>query len=277
MKTHPSRNDQEMSADRSASPDLLRVVDLHKSFGAVPVLKGISMNVRRNSVVGVIGPSGSGKSTFLRCLNFLEHPTSGEIYLKGEQIGVQKAADGRIRPLSNRELADQRKRMAMVFQSFNLWPHFTCLETLMLGPVKVLQRPQEQARADALRILDQVGLSAKAHEYPCRLSGGQQQRVAIGRALAMTPDIILFDEPTSSLDPEMVQEVLGVMAELAQQGHTMIVVTHEMGFAHDACDVVYFMDGGVIADAGEPSYIFGSSKNPRTREFVRRYAQKSIN
>ncbi len=250
---------------------ILEVRTLKKSFGQLEVIRDISMKVQRHDVIGLIGPSGSGKSTFLRCLNFLEQPTGGEIFLEGERIGFHQSSEGGLTRMSTVELARQRRRMAMVFQSFNLWPHFTALQNVIEGPMRVLGTSREEASATALNLLDRVGLKDKADTYPSRLSGGQQQRVAIARALAMNPTVMLFDEPTSALDPEVVSEVLVVMTDLAKQGHTMIIVTHEMGFAHEACNQVYFLDEGLIADQGPPEHIFGATDNSRTRAFLERY------
>ena len=250
---------------------VLKISDLKKSFGDLQVLRGISIDVCRHDVVGLIGPSGSGKSTLLRCINFLERPTGGEIFLEGERIGMRPTSSGAFEPMTTAELAKQRRRMGMVFQSFNLWPHFTALQNVMEGPVRVLKKSPEEARLKALELLDRVGLRDKSESYPTRLSGGQQQRVAIARALAMDPTVMLFDEPTSALDPEIVSEVLSVMVDLAQQEYTMVIVTHEMGFAHEACKHVYFLDQGTIADHGPPQYIFGGTENPRTRGFLERY------
>jgi polar amino acid transport system ATP-binding protein len=257
--------------DMSEKPIVLKIEDLHKSFGNLEVLKGIDIEVRQHEVIGIIGPSGSGKSTLLRCLNFIEPPTSGRIYLGGELIGYRKRSGGRLRKLTNRQLAQQRRKIGMVFQDFNLWPHRTVLGNLLEGPLVVKKQNREVAEAKARELLRKVGLKDKIDQYPLRLSGGQQQRVGIARALAMEPAIMLFDEPTSSLDPELVGEVLQVMKGLAEEGVTMLVVTHEMGFAQDACDRVIFIDKGIINDEGTPKYIFQTSRNNRTREFLRRY------
>ena len=246
---------------------VLQIDRLHKSFGPLEVLKGISLSVRSNEVIGIIGPSGSGKSTLLRCINHLEKPTSGEIYLEGALVGGSSGGSSAI-------LAAQRADMAMVFQSFNLWPHKSALENVTETLVTVRRKPREDADKIGRRMLAKVGLEHKADQYPSRLSGGQQQRVGIARALAMEPKVILFDEPTSALDPELVGEVLGVMTELAREGVTMVVVTHEMGFAREACSTVNFIDGGVIVDSGPPEHIFGASANERTNAFLSRYMRQ---
>jgi ABC-type histidine transport system ATPase subunit len=249
---------------------LLAIRDVHKSYGALEVLKGIDLTVEAGEIVGFIGASGSGKSTLLRCINHMEAPTRGEVLLEGETVGV-KTVGGKHVPRSPAELSQQRRKMAMVFQHFNLWPHKTALENVMEGPVVVQKIEREKARAKALSALARVGLADKADSYPSRLSGGQQQRVGIARALALEPQIILFDEPTSALDPELVNEVLAVIQGLANDGMTLIIVTHEMRFARDVCNRVVFLDKGTIADIGPPSHIFGATANARTQEFVRNY------
>lgn len=235
---------------------MILVNDLHKSFGSNHVLNGINENIHKGEVVVIIGPSGSGKSTFLRCLNLLEVPTSGEIIFEGQSITDKKT-----------NINHLREKMGMVFQQFNLFPHKTVLENIMLAPIKVKKQDAKAVRKKAEDLLQMVGLSEKAQAYPSSLSGGQKQRVAIARALAMEPDVMLFDEPTSALDPEMVGEVLGVMKQLAQDGMTMVVVTHEMGFAREVGDRILFMDGGVILEAGTPEQIFEHPTNPRTIDF----------
>jgi polar amino acid transport system ATP-binding protein len=252
-------------------PVVLRIEGLRKSFGDLEVLKGIDLTIRRSDVVGIIGASGSGKSTLLRCINFLEPPTSGSIYLHDEVVGYEDVGDTRRRRLSSTVLARQRAKMAMVFQSFNLWPHRTVLENVIEGPIIVRHMTPREARELGVEMLRKVGLLDKIDVYPSRLSGGQQQRVGIARALAMQPSIMLFDEPTSALDPELIGEVLNVMLQLANEGMTMIVVTHEMGFAREACDHIVFLDKGVIADQGPPDRIFGKTDNPRTLAFLDRY------
>ena len=239
---------------------MIDVKDLSKSFGNLHVLNGINEHIYKGEKVVIIGPSGSGKSTFLRCLNLMEKPTSGSICVEGEYITDRKANVNLI-----------RRKMGMVFQHFNLFPHLTIKKNITLAPVKLGLMTKEEADAEAMRLLERVGLADKADAYPPQLSGGQKQRIAIVRALAMKPDVMLFDEPTSALDPEMVGEVLEVMKKLAQSGMTMVVVTHEMAFARDVSDRVIFMDGGVIAEEGAPGELFGSPKHPRTREFLSRY------
>ncbi|MDJ0391048.1 amino acid ABC transporter ATP-binding protein [Roseomonas sp. E05] len=253
--------------DVPAKP-LLTIRGLEKSFGPLKVLKGIDLAVRRGEVVGLIGASGSGKSTLLRCINLLEAPSAGEIRLDGQRVGFREDGSRRLR---DAEVSAQRRRMAMVFQQFNLWPHKTALENVVEAPVVMNRLGREAARALGLRMLEKVGMTAKADTYPSRLSGGQQQRVGIARALALEPDLLLFDEPTSALDPELVDEVLRVMKALASEGTTMIVVTHEMGFAHEVCDQVVLLADGEIVDQGSARHIFETTGNPRTRAFLERY------
>ncbi len=237
---------------------IIQVTDLHKSFGRLEVLAGINETVKRGEVVAVIGPSGSGKSTFLRCLNLLEQPTAGHILIDGVDITDKKTDINKV-----------RQGMGMVFQHFNLFPHLKVIDNITLAPLQLKVFPdKESARKAGMELLDRVGLADKAGSYPVQLSGGQKQRIAIARALAMSPRIMLFDEPTSALDPEMVGEVLKVMTDLAGEGMTMVIVTHEMGFAREAADRVLFMDGGIIAEQGRPEEIFSNPKNPRTREFL---------
>ena len=236
---------------------MIRVSNLHKSFGKNDVLKGIDEHIKKGEVVVVIGPSGSGKSTFLRCLNLLEEPTSGKIIFEGNDITDNKVDINKI-----------REKMGMVFQQFNLFPHKTVLENLTIAPIKVKGLSKSEAEKKAMGLLDRVGLSNKAKAYPSSLSGGQKQRIAIARALAMEPDVMLFDEPTSALDPEMVGEVLSVMKDLAKEGMTMVVVTHEMGFAREVGDRILFMDNGNIVEQGTPEEIFSNPKNPRTIDFL---------
>ena len=236
---------------------MIRVNNLHKSFEKNEVLKGINEHIEKGEVVVVIGPSGSGKSTFLRCLNLLEVPTSGEIIFEGKNITDKKVDINKI-----------REKMGMVFQQFNLFPHKTVLDNLTIAPIKVKGVSKADAEKKAKELLDRVGLLNKADAYPSSLSGGQKQRIAIARALAMDPDVMLFDEPTSALDPEMVGEVLNVMKELAKEGMTMVVVTHEMGFAREVGDRILFMDRGNIMEEGTPEEIFSNPKNPRTIDFL---------
>ena len=236
---------------------MIEVKDLKKSFGKLDVLRGISEKREEQEVVCVIGPSGSGKSTFLRCLNLLEEPTGGEVYLDGERINAPGVDIDKI-----------RERLGMVFQNFNLFPHMTVLDNVTLAPIKVKGKNKAEAEESALKILETVGLSDKAASFPASLSGGQKQRVAIARALAMEPEVMLFDEPTSALDPEMVGEVLNVMKKLAEEGMTMVIVTHEMGFAREVADRVLFIDQGVVMEQGTPEELFGSPKNERTKSFL---------
>ena len=236
---------------------MISVKDLHKSFGGVTVLDGISTDIEKGDVVCIIGPSGSGKSTFLRCLNRLETPDSGQILLDGVDL-TDPAAD----------LDRQRMKMGMVFQQFNLFPHMTVLKNLTMAPMLLKKESQQTAEQRAMTLLDRVGLADRAGEYPARLSGGQKQRIAIVRALCMEPEVLLFDEPTSALDPEMVGEVLDVMKELAQSGMTMVVVTHEMGFAREVASRVLFMDQGVIMEENRPGALFENPQSPRLRSFL---------
>lgn len=236
---------------------MIKVNNLHKSFGNVEVLKGIDEHIKKGEVVVVIGPSGSGKSTFLRCLNLLEAPTSGKIIFEEQDITDKKVNINKI-----------REKMGMVFQSFNLFPHKTVIENLTIAPTKVKGISMDQATKKGMELLNKVGLAEKANVYPSSLSGGQKQRIAIARALAMEPEVMLFDEPTSALDPEMVGEVLNVMKDLANEGMTMVVVTHEMGFAREVGDRIFFMDQGKILEQGTPEEIFKNPKNTRTVDFL---------
>ena len=236
---------------------LIKVQNLEKSFGDIDVLKGINTEIKKGDVVVIIGPSGSGKSTFLRTLNLLEMPTGGKIFFEGVNITDPKI-----------NINLHRQKMGMVFQQFNLFPHMTILKNMTIAPIKLLGKTKEQAEADALGVLKKVGLEDRAQAYPSQLSGGQKQRVAIVRALAMNPDVMLFDEPTSALDPEMVGEVLNVMKDLANEGMTMICVTHEMGFAREVADRVLFMYDGVILEEGTPGKIFENPENERTKQFL---------
>ena len=236
---------------------MIKVTGLKKHFGDLEVLKGIDQHIKQGEKVVVIGPSGSGKSTFLRCLNLLEVPTEGEILIEGESITATKT-----------NVKKKKKKMGMVFQQFNLFPHLTVLDNITLAPIKVKKMPKAEAEKLARELLNKVGLADKEDSYPAQLSGGQQQRIAIARALAMQPDIMLFDEPTSALDPEMVGEVLSVMKDLADGGMTMVVVTHEMGFAREVASRVLFMDGGYVLEEGTPDEVFSNPKNERTKEFL---------
>jgi polar amino acid transport system ATP-binding protein len=236
---------------------VIEVNNLTKEFGKLKVLRGITETIRENEVVCVIGPSGSGKSTFLRCINLLETPTSGEIYIDGEQINKKDVDINKI-----------RKKLGMVFQNFNLFPHMTTLENITISPIRANKIPKAEAEKSGAELLQMVGLQDKAGVFPGSLSGGQKQRAAIARALAMKPEIMLFDEPTSALDPEMVGEVLQVMKDLAHRGMTMVIVTHEMGFAREVADRVLFMDEGMIVEQGTPEEIFGNPQNERTKNFL---------
>ena len=239
---------------------MISVKNLEKNFGKheeIKVLRGINETVKKGETVVVIGPSGSGKSTFLRCLNLLEKPSGGQIFIEGEEITSKKCDVNAI-----------RQKIGMVFQHFNLFPHLTILENITLAPVKLKKMTKEEANKRAMELLQRVGLADKASSYPQQLSGGQKQRIAIVRSLAMNPDIMLFDEPTSALDPEMVGEVLDVMKELSKEGMTMVVVTHEMGFAREVADTVLFMDEGVVAAKGTPREIFGGNENRRLQDFL---------
>lgn len=236
---------------------MIKVKNLHKKFDKLQVLKGVNIEINKGEVVVVIGPSGSGKSTFLRCLNLLEEPTDGEIIFEGISITDKKT-----------DINKLRQKMGMVFQQFNLFPHLSVLDNITIGPKKLKGMSVEEANKIAFDLLKRIGLHDKASSYPGQLSGGQKQRIAIARALAMAPDVMLFDEPTSALDPEMVGEVLDVMKELAAEGMTMVVVTHEMGFAREVGDRVLFMDGGVVVEEDIPENIFSNPKHPRTQEFL---------
>ena len=236
---------------------MIYVNNLHKYFGENEVLKGVNEHIKKGEVVVVIGPSGSGKSTFLRCLNLLEEPTNGEIIFEDQNITDK-----------NIDINKMREKMGMVFQQFNLFPHKTVLDNITIAPINVKKKSKKDAEEKAKELLKRVGLLEKANAYPASLSGGQKQRIAIARALAMEPDVMLFDEPTSALDPEMVGEVLNVMKDLAKEGMTMVVVTHEMGFAKEVGDRILFMDGGNIVEQGTPEEIFKNPKNPRTIDFL---------
>jgi polar amino acid transport system ATP-binding protein len=238
-----------------------------KDFGALKVLKGITLDVGKGQVLVLVGPSGSGKSTFLRCINHLESVSAGRLYVDGELVGYHERG-GKLHEMRPREVARQRRDVGMVFQHFNLFPHRTALENIIEAPVHVKRDKKKDAVDRGRDLLNQVGLSDKAGAYPAQLSGGQQQRVAIARALAMNPKLMLFDEPTSALDPELVGEVLGVMKKLAQEGMTMIVVTHEMGFAREVANELVFMDGGVVVEHGAPREVLGNPQHERTKAFL---------
>ncbi|MBU9765056.1 amino acid ABC transporter ATP-binding protein [Mycobacterium sp. TNTM28] len=246
---------------------MVRAESVCKNFGALHVLKGVTLDVGRGEVLCMIGPSGSGKSTFLRCINHLEQVNAGRLYVDGALIGYRERG-GKLHEMPPREAAKQRRDIGMVFQHFNLFPHRTALENIIEAPIHVKGVKKDAALARAKDLLDQVGLAAKADAYPAQLSGGQQQRVAIARALAMNPKLMLFDEPTSALDPELVGEVLAVIKRLAAEGMTMVVVTHEMGFAREVADKLVFMDGGVVVESGAPREVMANPKHERTKEFL---------
>lgn len=259
------------AASEAEQPVVLEVSGLSKSFGPNTVLRDISLRIHKGETVCLLGPSGSGKSTLLRCMNWLEEPDGGTVVLNGQRVGMRPG--GSIR-MSDRDLAAARSHIGMVFQHFALWPHMTVLQNVMEAPVYVLKRPKAEVRAEAEALLARVGLADKLQSFPARLSGGQKQRVAIARCLAMKPDVILFDEPTSSLDPELVGEVLNVMQGLARDGMTMVVVTHEMSFARDVASRVVFMDNGQIVETGHPDQFFAAPETERARQFLMRYAAR---
>jgi len=252
---------------------LLRIVDLHKKFGELEVLAGVSIDVKRGEKVSIIGPSGSGKTTLLRCINYLEKPSAGHIYIDGTLIGEKKVGDKFVH-LSDRELAKERQEIGFVFQRFNLFPHLTALGNVTIAPIKVLGLSREEAEQRGRQMLDKVGLAHKIDEYPERLSGGQQQRVAIARVLAMQPKLMLFDEATSALDPELIGEVLRVMRQLADEGRTMVIVTHEIQFSGEVSDRVVFMDQGKIVEQGPPKSVLFNPQQPRTREFLKHLQER---
>lgn len=263
--------DHETSADRTANradtTPMVLAESVSKSFGSNEVLKDISLEVRRGEVLCLVGPSGSGKSTFLRCINHLEQVSSGRLSVDGQLVGYRDGGD-KIYEMHPKDAAKQRRDIGMVFQRFNLFPHMTALENVMEAPVQVKGVPRAQAKARALELLARVGLADRSDYYPAHLSGGQQQRVAIARALAMDPKLMLFDEPTSALDPELVGEVLDVMKNLAASGMTMLVVTHEMGFAREVADTLVFMDGGVVVESGNPREVLANPQRERTKAFL---------
>ncbi|MDX1737697.1 MAG: ABC transporter ATP-binding protein [Alphaproteobacteria bacterium] len=249
---------------------VLQVDDLHKNFGNLEVLKGVSLTAKQGDVISMLGSSGSGKSTFLRCINMLETPNSGKVTVHGEVIAMTKDKAGNPIAQDMRQVERIRSRLAMVFQSFNLWSHMTVLENIIEAPVHVLGKSKAEATEQAMQLLDKVGIHDRADYYPAHMSGGQQQRAAIARALAMDPEVMLFDEPTSALDPELVGEVLKVMRDLADEGRTMIVVTHEIGFARDVSNEVIYLHQGKIEEQGDPREIFENPKTERFRQFLAR-------
>ncbi|KUI98322.1 histidine ABC transporter ATP-binding protein HisP [Vibrio sp. MEBiC08052] len=247
----------------------LAVSDLHKKYGQHEVIKGVSLQANAGDVISIIGSSGSGKSTLLRCLNFLEKPSTGAIYINGQEIQMKRDSDGQLKVSDHKQLQLLRTKLTMVFQHFNLWSHMTVLENVMVAPIQVLGISKQEARERAIAYLNKVGIDERAQQsYPTHLSGGQQQRVSIARALAMEPEVLLFDEPTSALDPELVGEVLKIMQQLAEEGKTMIVVTHEMGFARHVSNHVIFLHQGKIEEEGHPETVFGQPKSERLQQFL---------
>lgn len=249
-------------------PLALELVQIRKAFGDSEVLKGVDLQAREGEVISIIGSSGSGKSTLLRCANLLERPSGGEIRLFGESLRLQPERDGQLNAADHAQLCRLRTRLGFVFQSFNLWPHMTVLENIMEAPMHVRGLAKEEAESQAMALLGRVGLKNRERHYPAQLSGGQQQRVAIARALAMSPDVLLFDEPTSALDPELVSEVLNVIRDLAEEGRTMLIVTHEMRFARDVSGQVVFLHQGCVEEAGPPRQLFEQPHSQRCREFL---------
>jgi polar amino acid transport system ATP-binding protein len=262
-------NSQPATASLRGAKDLVRIEGVHKYFGEHHVLRGIDMTVKAGEVSVLIGPSGSGKSTLLRCVNHLETISAGRIWVNDELIGYRERA-GKLHELHLKEIAAQRRNIGMVFQRFNLFGHKTALENIIEAPIQVKGQDKATAKKRAHELLDRVGLSDRANHYPAQLSGGQQQRVAIARALAMDPELMLFDEPTSALDPELVGDVLNVMKDLAKSGMTMVVVTHEIGFAREVGDTLTFMDGGVVVESGNPRDVIANPQHERTRSFLRK-------
>lgn len=258
-----------VQVEKTTAPPMVLADRVCKNFGALQVLKGVSLEVGRGEVLCLIGPSGSGKSTFLRCINHLEQVNAGRLYVDGEIVGYREKND-KLYEMHPRDAAKQRREIGMVFQHFNLFPHRTALDNIIEAPTQVKKVRKAEAVTRARELLDRVGLADKANAYPAQLSGGQQQRVAIARALAMDPKLMLFDEPTSALDPELVGEVLTVMRELARSGMTMVVVTHEMGFAREVADQLAFMDGGVVVEAGPPRQLLADPQHERTKAFLSR-------
>jgi len=256
-----------MKAEKQA----LVVENLHKRFGRLEVLKGVSLRAKQGDVISMIGSSGSGKSTFLRCINLLEIPDSGNVFIGEELIRMKKNRRGETVPEDPKQVDRIRTRLGMVFQHFNLWTHMTVLQNIIEAPVHVQKKTKKEATVIAMELLEKVGIADKAGYYPAQLSGGQQQRAAIARALAMEPDLLLFDEPTSALDPELVGEVLRVIQKLAEEGRTMIIATHEMGFAREVSSYVLFLDSGYIEDEGSPDYLFSNPRSARCRQFLSGY------
>lgn len=254
-----------LAADRQPA---LVATDVHKSFGSLEVLKGVSLTAHEGDVIAMLGASGSGKSTFLRCINLLETPNSGDVYVGGELISMKKNRRGESVPEDSKQVDRIRARLGMVFQQFNLWSHMTVLQNVIEAPIHVQRRAKDEVMETARKVLEKVGLGDRLSDYPAHLSGGQQQRAAIARALAMEPDVLLFDEPTSALDPELVGEVLRVMRQLAEEGRTMIVVTHEMGFARDVSNKVIYLHEGRIEAQGSPNEMFGDTTSERFRQFL---------
>ncbi|HHL4080272.1 ABC transporter ATP-binding protein [Burkholderia sola] len=261
----------------TSAPVALSVRNIHKSFGDHHVLKGISLDAHEGDVISILGASGSGKSTFLRCLNLLETPDDGTVALAGEELAMKRARDGKLHPSDRRQVDRIRSQLGMVFQNFNLWSHMTVLDNLVEGPLRVQKRSRAEAVEEAEALLARVGLADKRGYYPAHLSGGQQQRVAIARALAMHPKVMLFDEPTSALDPELVGEVLRVMRSLAEEGRTMLVVTHEMGFARHVSNRVMFLHQGEVDTDGTPDEVFGGQTSERFRQFVSSHHDRTTN
>lgn len=252
----------------SDSPIALELIDIHKSYGSLEVLKGVSLQASDGDVVSILGSSGSGKSTLLRCINLLEKPAQGRVIIGGEELVLKPGKQGQLEAANRKQLETMRSRIGFVFQSFNLWPHKTILNNIIEAPIQVLKQPKEQAVARAEELLKKVGLYEKQNAYPGNLSGGQQQRIAIARALAMDPQVLLFDEPTSALDPELVNEVLSVMRELADEGRTMLIVTHEMRFAREVSSQVVFLHQGQIEEMGPPEQVFDNPQSQRVRDFM---------
>lgn len=276
-KTSDTPTEARLLVEHTAAPHssasetpMVHVAGLHKEFGPLHILKGIDLDVGKGQVCVLLGPSGSGKSTLLRCINQLETFEAGSIRIDGELVGYQETPTrgGRLRRLPEKTIAAQRARIGMVFQRFNLFPHMTALENVMEAPIHVAGADKDEARTAALHLLERVGMGGRADHYPAELSGGQQQRVAIARAMAMKPDLMLFDEPTSALDPELVGEVLAVLKNLAAEGMTMVIVTHEIGFAREVADIVAFMDDGVIVESGDPQSVIDDPQSPRLRDFL---------